>query len=290
METEVHRSWVTALFTTDTDLEVAVGLTTPLHTGLDQLANALLINGLERICCEDTLVEVVLQEAADVITAEAEGHLRQVVGAEGEELSNFCHAVCKQGRAWDLDHGAVGASDAFADICAHVCNDAVVDIFGSGQLGDVTSHRDHDLRLSIGAFVLQLCSSFEDGTNLHLGDGWVGDAQTHAAMAHHWVHFMQICATLGDVFCADPECFAQACLAVSSVGDELMQWRIEQAKGHGVYGAMAAIVDLTSRFDEDCQGVDSLLARCVVSSHDDLAEAEQRVVCTLTVEHVLGTK
>ena len=42
----------------------------------------------------------------DVVAAEAEGHLRQVVGAEREELGLLGDLVGRQGGAGDLDHRA----------------------------------------------------------------------------------------------------------------------------------------------------------------------------------------
>ena len=64
-----------------------------LNGQLDQSAYALLIEACKRIRLEDLLLEVGLEDAAHIVTGEAVGHLGQVVGTEGEELSLFCDLV-----------------------------------------------------------------------------------------------------------------------------------------------------------------------------------------------------
>ena len=77
----------------DAQLDVGAGLAAAFGSYLDQLANAVLIQLCEGIVFVDLSVVVSGQELACVVTAEAEGHLSQVVGAEAEELSFFCHFV-----------------------------------------------------------------------------------------------------------------------------------------------------------------------------------------------------
>ena len=57
-----------------------------LDADLDQLADAVDVDRLERIDRQDLFLQVRRHEALDVVAAEAERHLRQVVGAEAEEL------------------------------------------------------------------------------------------------------------------------------------------------------------------------------------------------------------
>ena len=54
---------------------------------LHELADAVLIKLCERIVLKDLGVIVSVEELACIVTAEAEGHLSQVVGAEAEEIS-----------------------------------------------------------------------------------------------------------------------------------------------------------------------------------------------------------
>ena len=72
---------------------------------LISLANANLVQMLERIALVDLGVVVGSQELGSVVTAEAEGHLGQVVGAEAEEVSFLGDLAGGQGSTRDLDHG-----------------------------------------------------------------------------------------------------------------------------------------------------------------------------------------
>ena len=56
---------------------------------------------------EDGLVEIILQEAADVVARKTEGLLCQVVVAETEELDRLGNFVGGQAGTRDFDHGAV---------------------------------------------------------------------------------------------------------------------------------------------------------------------------------------
>ena len=74
---------------------------------LDQPADALAVERLERGDAEDAEVEVAGEERAlDVVAGEAPAHLGQVVGAEGEELGGLGDLAGGQRRARHLDHRA----------------------------------------------------------------------------------------------------------------------------------------------------------------------------------------
>ena len=90
---ELYGAGVTAVLTADTAVQLGTGSFTVLHSHLHQLANAVTIQLGEGIVLKDLGVIVSVQELTGVITAEAVGHLGQVVGAEAEELSFFCHFV-----------------------------------------------------------------------------------------------------------------------------------------------------------------------------------------------------
>ena len=85
--------------------QVRVGLAAVVGSLLIQLANANLVQMLERIALVDLGVVVGSQELGSVVTAEAEGHLGQVVGAEAEEVSFLGDLAGGQGSTRDLDHG-----------------------------------------------------------------------------------------------------------------------------------------------------------------------------------------
>ena len=82
---ELNTAGIAAVLTADAQTQVGVGLAAVMGSHLDQLANADLIQVLERIALVDFGIIVSGQELSSIVTAEAEGHLGQVVGAEAEE-------------------------------------------------------------------------------------------------------------------------------------------------------------------------------------------------------------
>ena len=83
---EFDRGRVAALLAADAELDVRAGLTAQLRRHLDEAADACLIELGERVGFVDLAVVVGRKELARVVTGEAEGHLCQIVRAEGEEL------------------------------------------------------------------------------------------------------------------------------------------------------------------------------------------------------------
>lgn len=61
---------------------------------------------LERVLLQDALLQVHRKKLAHVVPRVAEGHLRQVVGAEGEELGGLGDLSRHQRRPGHLNHGA----------------------------------------------------------------------------------------------------------------------------------------------------------------------------------------
>ena len=79
------------------------------------------------------------------------------------------------------------------------------------------------------AFLPALISSaadLEDGADLHLGHLGIGDAQPHAAMAHHGVGLVQLLAALLDVRTADAQGLGQLGLGGLVLRHELVQRRV----------------------------------------------------------------
>src|SRR2546427_122300 len=82
---EAYRARFTPVLAADADLEARVRGAAALDGPKHELADALLVQGLERIFGEDAeppLVHVVRQEAPGVIARQGHGHLRQIVGPE----------------------------------------------------------------------------------------------------------------------------------------------------------------------------------------------------------------
>ena len=74
----------------DTDLEVRLDATAALDSDAHQVADAFLVERLERIPVDHAVLEVVGQELAlGVVAGDAHRRLGQVVGAEGEEVGEL---------------------------------------------------------------------------------------------------------------------------------------------------------------------------------------------------------
>ena len=90
----------------DAELEVLASRAALLARHVDQLTDARRVERLERVDHQDFLRQVVGQEGIDVVAAEAERHLREVVGAEAEEVRLLGDFVGRQRRTRNFDHRA----------------------------------------------------------------------------------------------------------------------------------------------------------------------------------------
>ena len=70
----------------DAEFQTFACLPPSFRRNRDELAHALLIERDERIGRDHFLFEILVDEARRVIAADAEGRLREIVGAEGEKL------------------------------------------------------------------------------------------------------------------------------------------------------------------------------------------------------------
>src|SRR6266403_5618377 len=90
---------IAAMLSTDPDLDIRAGLAAAHDADLHQLANAVAIDRDERIDLQNPLCDVGAEESGGVISADAVGGLRQVVGAERKELSGRCDLASHQAGA-----------------------------------------------------------------------------------------------------------------------------------------------------------------------------------------------
>ena len=74
-----------AVLTADAYLEVRLNAAPALRADLDELADAVAVEDLERVVGQHLRLDVDREEAARVVAREPEGGLREVVRAEGEE-------------------------------------------------------------------------------------------------------------------------------------------------------------------------------------------------------------
>ena len=107
---ELDGAGVAAMLAADAQNDVGTGSAALFGSNLHQLANALLVQTGEGVVLVNLVLVVSAQELAGVVTGEAEGHLGQVVGAEGEELGLLGDLVGSQGGAGDLDPRPPGES------------------------------------------------------------------------------------------------------------------------------------------------------------------------------------
>src|ERR1700722_12361121 len=126
---ERDRGGVAAMLTTNTELQRVLGLPTLCRRDADHLADALYVDRDKRVLRQNPSLNVLRQELAGIITRQAEHGLRQVVGAEAEEIGDFGDLVGKQRGAGQLDH----RPDAVFDLRAGFREDLGGDLVDLGS-------------------------------------------------------------------------------------------------------------------------------------------------------------
>ena len=290
LEAELDRGGIATLLAADSDFEGRAGGAASGDGHFNELADAGLVDGLERVNGDDFLVDIVIEEPADVVAAEAVGHLGQVVGAEGEEIGFLGHFVCEEAGTRDFDHGADEKVElAQAVLGLHFRQDLVDD----GALGlefvDVAGDRDHDLGLDLFAFFEEFGGAFEDGADLHFADLRIGNAEADAAVAHHGVGFVKRFAAFRmspaemprDL--ASSSCFSMLCGTNSWSGGS----RRRKVTGRPSIGR-EGVLDIA--FDEGGELGESSFSFFKRVAEDHLAEEEEGLFASLAVEHMFGAE
>ena len=96
-----------------------------LDRDLHQLADAVAIDADEGIVIEQALLQVIAEEAAGIVARQAEAGLRQIVGAEAEELGRLGDLAGAERSARQLDHRAGEIVELHAFGLHHLIGDAV---------------------------------------------------------------------------------------------------------------------------------------------------------------------
>src|SRR5690606_40001990 len=105
--TRFSRDWSSDVCSSDlAQLEVGPSRPALLGGHAYQFPHTLDIEGNEGILVDDALLPVDFQEGRGVVARYAEGRLRQIIGAEREELRRFSHDMSTNGGARQLDHRA----------------------------------------------------------------------------------------------------------------------------------------------------------------------------------------
>src|SRR2546428_4371305 len=106
---EPYRAGVPPVLATDADLQTGMSGSPPLAGEQDELPDPIAVESLERVLHEDAeafLVDVVRQEPPCVVARQRHGHLREIVGPEGEEIGPASDRAREERRARHLDHRA----------------------------------------------------------------------------------------------------------------------------------------------------------------------------------------
>jgi hypothetical protein len=170
----------------------------------DQFADAVLVKRHERILFHHAKALIGAKELAGIIARNAEGGLRQVVGAEGEELRRA--AISRRaGRARQFDHRADRVIDvapfSLITACfADRCRLDEIELRTVATSGTITSGSTGLAGLLLGSMaaskIARACIS---------GDFGIGDRKAAAAMAEHRVELVQLGHTRSAAIRADAE-------------------------------------------------------------------------------------
>ena len=143
---EPDRVGVPAVLAADPDLELRACGAAALDAHADERPDAVLVDRPERGALHDAAVHVAGHDPAlDVVAREAEPGLREVVGAEREELGVACDVAGHEARAGQLDHGA--DDEAATGREALLRGDAQHQLARLLELARVGDERDHDLEV-----------------------------------------------------------------------------------------------------------------------------------------------
>ena len=220
------------MLSTDTALEVRTCGTALLDSHLHQLADTLLVEHLERIDVQDLLLQIRGEEAGDIVTAIAEGHLREVVRTEAEVLSMTGDEVCGQCGTRDLNHRTHLERHLHTLVCEELIRRLVDHLLLLLQLRLDTYQRHHDLGTRVKALLLQLAGSTEDGTRLHGRDLRERIAETASTQTQHRVVLRQRVDTVLDEADAHTHVRSHDLLTAQIVRYKLVERRVEQADIH----------------------------------------------------------
>src|SRR5216110_2908619 len=179
---------IPAVLAADPDLQVLADSSTFLDAGPHKLADALAVQGLERIEGENPpFYEVQEELALGVVPAVPERRLREIVRPEGEELGMSGNRIGRECGPRKLNHGPELVSDrdalALHDLLRLPLEGFPLDL----EFVHMARERDHDFRLHDDPLLSQGAGRLEDRPDLHLRDFGEGDAEAAAPEAQHRV-------------------------------------------------------------------------------------------------------
>src|SRR5581483_7263770 len=182
---ERDRARLAAVLAADTELELAPRRAAALDGDPHQAADAVLVEDLERVPLEDAVVQVAREELAlGVVARDAERGLREVVGAEREEVRVPGDLARLHARARQLDHRPDQPRRLGRLLRPH----ALGQLAQPPQLLGEADKRMHDLDDRARA---DRARRTRDRTHLHLVDLRVDVAEATAPEAEHRVLLVQ---------------------------------------------------------------------------------------------------
>src|SRR6266852_8408376 len=222
---EVDRVRVASMLAADPDLEVLPRLSTLGDGHRHQPPHAVLVDRLEGVARQDLALEVADDEVPlGVVARVAESHLREVVGAKGEELRFLGDLAGDERGAWDLDHGAELVRDLDSLLLLDVLGHRLQLLVHHLQLGHGAGQRDHDLGLSVDLLLAQVARRFHDRPHLHTRDLGEEDRQAHTPKPQHGVGLVQLLDARHDLLrLYQPLRVLAGVLEVGRLADQVLQ-------------------------------------------------------------------
>ena len=181
------------MLTADPKLQLRLGHPAFLTRDFYQPAYARDIDGLERILLEDLSADVFREEYAGVISAVAEGHLREVIGPEAEEVRDFGNITGGERRSGNFDHRPDGDRQLPGVLLLLLdhCNGFEDQLTKNLKLATRADQRHHDLWHRLDALLEALDRCFCDRSGLHFRDLRIGDREPATTMPEHRIHLME---------------------------------------------------------------------------------------------------
>ena len=229
------------MFAADADDEFRRRRASARRAHLHESPDALRVDRLERIERENALRGVPRQDRRGVVAREAEGHLGEIVGAEGEEIrARLGERPRDERRAGRLDHHPNLVLDGrVSGRVEHLLRDGAHDVSLVGELVDGGDEGDHDAdarRRVRGRRATRVRRSLENGANLHPRHVRSRDAEATSSRAEHGIHLAERFGSLDDGGGRRAEGFrvsgGEGSDFLAGRGKKLVQGRIEQPYRH----------------------------------------------------------